>query len=113
MNTPTPTNRLAIVSFVSGFLSLLSMAGMFGLLRLGLTAHDLIITLIDRVLIPLRNFCMIAAVVTGILALREIRRKEGAEKGKLLAWSGIALGTVWIVLMILVGLAFLWGMLQQ
>ncbi len=113
MNTPTPTNRLAIVSFVSGFLSLLSMAGMFGLLRFGLTAHDLIITLIDRVIIPLRNFCMIAAVATGILALREIRRKEGAEKGKLLAWSGIALGTVWIVLMILVGLAFLWGMLQQ
>jgi hypothetical protein len=113
MNTPTPTNRLAIVSFVSGFLSLLSMAGMFGLLRFGLTAHDLIITLIDRVIIPLRNFCMIAAVVTGILALREIRRKEGAEKGKLLAWSGIALGTVWIVLMILVALAFLWGMLQQ
>ena len=113
MSSPAKTNVLAIVSFSSGLLALLSTALLLWLFRLQPVPNDMTIVITDALLIPLRNLGMIAAVASGILALREIGRKEGAEKGKLLAWSGIALGTVWIVVMILVGLAFLWGMLQQ
>lgn len=99
-------NRLAMVSFVSGLLSLLCLAGIDAVFRLAPTNDDLIVTLVDGILIPVRNLSVLVALVTGILALREIRRKEGAEKGKTPAWLGIAIGIGWVVFFILVALAF-------
>lgn len=106
-------NRLAIISFVSGLLALLCIAGTFAVLRLAPTNDDLIVTLVAGILIPVRNLSVIVALVTGILALREIKRKEGAEKGKTLAWLGIAVGIGWIVSFILVILAFFWLLLAS
>ncbi|MCS7288854.1 MAG: DUF4190 domain-containing protein [Roseiflexus sp.] len=100
-------NRLALISFVSGLLTLLCLAGIDAASRLAPTNDDLIVTLVDGVLIPVRNLSVPVALVTGILALREIRRKGGAEKGKTLAWLGIAIGIGWIVFFILVVLAFI------
>ncbi len=99
-------NRLAIISFVSGLLALLCIAGTFAVLRLAPTNDALIVTLVDGILIPVRNLSVLVAVVTGILALGRIRRTEGAEKGKTLAWLGIAIGIGWIVFFILVAVAF-------
>ncbi len=98
--------RLAIVSCVSGLLALLCMAGIVVALSLAPASDDLVVALVDGILIPVRNLSVLVALVTGVLALMEIRRKEGAEKGKTLAWLGIAIGIVWIVFGILAVLAF-------
>lgn len=100
------TNRLAIISFVSGLLALLCVAGVFAVLSLAPTNNDLIVTLVDGIFIPVRNLSVLVALVTGILALREIKQKKGAEKGKTLAWLGIAIGIGWIVFFILTAVLF-------
>lgn len=101
------TNWLAIISFASGILALLCIAGTFAVLSMPPTASELSFILLDRMLIPVRDLSVIVALATGILALREIKRKEGAEKGKTLAWLGIAVGIGWIVFFILVAVAFI------
>jgi signal transduction histidine kinase len=106
MTRTVRTNRLAIISFVSGLLALLCIAGIGAVFRLAPTNDNLIATLVDGILIPARNLSVLVALVTGILALRQIRRKEGAAKGKTLAWLGIAISIGWIVFFILVVLAF-------
>lgn len=98
------TNWLAVISFVSGLLALLCIAGTFAVLRLAPTA--IYLDFILQLLIPLRDLSVLIALVTGILALGEIGRKGGAEKGKALAWLGIAVGIGWIVFFILVVVAF-------
>jgi hypothetical protein len=47
------------------------------------------------------------ALVTGILALTQIKKKGGTEKGKILAWTGIVLSTGWILFGWIVGIIFL------
>ncbi len=101
------TNWLAVVSFVSGILALLCIAGTFVALSLPPTASELSFILLDRIFIPVRDLSVIVALATGILALREIKRKEGAEKGKTLAWLGIAIGMGWIVFFILAAVFFI------
>ncbi len=46
----------------------------------------------DGILIPVRNMGVVLALVTGILAHWQIKKKGHAEKGKWLAWAGIILG---------------------
>ena len=53
-----------------------------------------------------RNPATIVSMVTGLLALREIRKKGGMEKGKTLARVGIALGAGLPVLLIAFFLLF-------
>lgn len=106
MPSPVKRNRLAIVSFVSGLIAILSIITIFVIYRTQETAGS-IISITDGVIMPLRNLSLAVALSTGILALREIKKKEGTEKGKILAWFGIVLGTGWILFVLLVGMTFL------
>jgi glucose uptake protein GlcU len=106
MESSIKTNRLAIVSFASGLIAILSIGLIFVLYSSQETA-GIIISITDGIIMPLRNLCVVVALVTGILALRQIKKKDGTEKGKLLAWVGIVLGAGWIIFGLLVGITFL------
>ena len=106
MDNSTKTNRLAIVSFASGLIAILSIGLIFILYNSQETA-GIIISITDGLIMPLRNLCVVVALVTGILALRQIKKKGGTEKGKILAWIGIILSAGWIIFGLLVGMIFL------
>ena len=102
MEISVKTNRLAIVSFVSGLISFLSLGVLLPVLLPPYPGYlpepaSPINTVMDLSR-PVRDFCTILALFTGILALREIRKKGGMEKGKALAWAGIILGAGWRLL---------------
>jgi len=88
MESSVKTNRLAIVSFASGLIALLSIGLIFILYNSQETAGG-IISITDGIIMPLRNLSVAVAIVTGLLALRQIKKKDGIEKGKTLAWVGI------------------------
>ncbi len=114
MNTKfdAKTNRLAIVSFVSGLI---------GLLSLGLTLFPVLfppspgnlpepaspINIIMDLSRSVRDLSTIVSLLTGILALREIKKKGRLEKGKGLAWAGIILGAGWILFRLVVAIFFI------
>lgn len=106
MDRTGKTNRLAIVSFISGLVALLSISLIFILYNL-LESSDSIITITDGIIMPLRNLSVVVALLTGFLALREIKKKGGTEKGKILAWVGIVIGAGWILFGLIVGFMFL------
>jgi hypothetical protein len=101
MEFSVKTNRLAILSFVSGLISLLSLGVTFVLFPAspgnfpepGSPFNSFL-----DVSRSVRDLATIVSLVTGILALREIRKKGGMEKGKALAWAGIILGAGWRLL---------------
>ena len=109
------TNRLAVTSFVSGLIVLISL-GLYRIFFLlayptsngipGETVNRFFLSLMDLT-VPLRNLSAAAAILSGIAALREIKKKSTLQKGKLLAWSGIICGVSWILIGVLVGAAFL------
>ncbi len=111
MENTVKTNRLALISFICGLIALLSLGLYYVLFGKAYgTATGNINTVLLSIMdltVPVRNVFSSAAVITGILALVEIKKKEGAEKGKLLAWVGILLGAVWFLVRIVVGLVFL------
>ncbi len=98
MEGSVKTNRLAIISIASGVMALLGQGlilvlgvifppppGHFSPL-LGRAGLIILLSALATVLsLPI-------ALVTGILALRQINKKQRIEKGKGLAWAGIALG---------------------
>lgn len=111
MDINKKTNRLAIISFVSGLLGFISL-GLYWFLYTKVASSSE--EIMNRFLVPImdgsvsvRNVCAPSALITGIIALIEIKKKRGAEKGKLFAWVGIALGAGWIIFGLLVGLTFL------
>ena len=106
MDRDYKANRLAIVSFASGLIALLSITLIFILYNL-LEASGGLINITDGIIMPLRNLSVVVALITGILALRDIKKKDGAEKGKILAWVGIVIGAGWILFGLLVGIIFL------
>ena len=106
MESSIKTNRLAMVSFASGLIALLSIGLIFVLYSSPETAGGLI-SIADGIIMPVRNLSVPVALLTGILALREIKKKGGIEKGKVLAWVGIVLGAGWILFGLLVGITFL------
>jgi hypothetical protein len=114
MESSLETNRLTIVSFISGLIVLLSLGLYYGLFSIAyptssgqspLLPERTIITIMDGS-VSVRNFCALTALVTGILGLREIKVKDGNEKGKILAWIGIVIGSGWLLLGLLVGISF-------
>lgn len=116
MEKTLKTNRLAVVSMVCGGITLLSLGLFYTLLAINQgnptgPYGPTLISIMDLT-VPLRNMFSTAAVVTGILALVEIKKKEGAQKGSLLAWAGILLGAVWFVTRLVVGLVFLLSKFQ-
>ena len=106
MESSMKTNRLAIVSFASGLIALISI-GLIFVLYNSQEAAGRIINIINGIIMPVRNLCVAVALITGIFALREIKKKDGTEKGKILAWFGIVLGAGWILFGLLVGITFL------
>jgi len=107
--TPSPhTNRLAILSFISGMVALLSISLVFILYNLA-APESVPLFITDGILIPVRNLSVVASLITGVLALRDIRRNPDTEKGKTLAWFGIIVGAGWILFGLLTGLAFLFS----
>ena len=106
MQSSVKTNRLAIFSFASGLIAMISIITIFVIYRTQETSGS-VISITDGVIMPLRNLSVALALLTGILVLREIKKKEGTEKGKILAWFGIVLGAGWILFGLLVGITFL------
>lgn len=106
MENSLKTNRMAIVSFISGLIAILSIGLIFGLYNSQETT-DGIISITDGIIMPLRNLFVIVALLTGILALRQIKKKGGTEKGKIFAWIGIVIGAGWLVFGLVVGVTFL------
>ena len=93
MKSSVKLNRLATVSLVSGLivLALLSF-GLYWLLFPSSPGYsDTIRALLD-ISVTVQYFCALVALITGILALRAIKKKAGTEKGKLFAWVGILTG---------------------
>ena len=111
MEITLKTNRLAIVSFVSGLIALLSLGALFPVLFPAFSGNlpeptSPINTIMDLSR-SVRDPCTIVSLITGILALREIKRNAGTEKGKILAWIGIIFGGGWILFRVLVAIFFI------
>jgi hypothetical protein len=108
MKDPVRTNRLAIISFASGLIALITISLVFTVYN-SQEVTGITIRIIDGIIIPGRNLSVAVALITGILALRELKKKDGAEKGKIFAWVGLILGAGWMLFGLLVGLMFLLG----
>lgn len=108
MTTPLKTNRLAILSTAAGLIAFLITLGLLIVsIRLlsipagsGPSQFPTMMPGFGSVLIRLAGFASLGAIVTGVLALLEVKRKSGTEKGKLLAWAGIMLGSSWILFLL-------------
>lgn len=116
METTIKTNRLAIASFASGLLGLFALSPLLFLLIFppspgNLPEESSPINILLTFSRSIGNLSTLVSLVTGILALREIRRKGGTEKGRLFAWIGILIGGGWILFRVLIALYFILGML--
>jgi len=103
MEITVKTNQLAIVSFVCGLIALLSVGTVYSLLFLWSPENlsEATTALIATVLYFPRSLFLLFAelsLITGILALSEIKQESRMEKGKTLAWVGIILGAGVILL---------------
>ena len=109
------TNRLAIISFGLGIIVLLSLFLYWVLFKTAypsnldqtLVSENRALLAIMDLSVALRNFCAPAALILGILALRENKKNAGSKKDRIFAWIGIALGAGWLIVGLLVGLTFL------
>ena len=106
------TNKMAVISFACGLIALISMSMIFAAYNL-LEQTESLLFITDGILMPVRNISVVVALVTGILAHLEIRKKGHTEKGKWLAWGGIILGAAWLLFGLCVGLVFLVSTLSQ
>lgn len=112
MDKLNKTNRLAIISFICGLIALISIGIIFAAYNLTESTQGLLF-ITDGILMPIRNISVVVALVTGFLALRDIKKKGHSEKGKRLAWTGIILGAAWLLFGAFVGLAFLISRIMQ
>ena len=108
MSNSLKTNRLALLSFVSGSTALIAISLVFVLYN-ALDPSPGMIGIIDGILIPGRNLAVFAALAAGILALIEIRKTGGTKRNKIYAWFGVAIGAGWVLFGSFVGLIFLLG----
>lgn len=117
MKNSIKINRLSIVSFVSGLMALLSLGLYWVLFSVAFPsspepANRALITIMD-LSVSFRNLCALTALVTGIFGLREIKKKDGMQSGKTLAWVGIILGGGWILFGVLTSITFLLAKILQ
>ncbi|MCJ7733014.1 MAG: hypothetical protein MUP11_00570 [Anaerolineales bacterium] len=106
MESSNKTNRLAIVSFISGMIALICIVLVFVLYSSAETAGG-IINITDGIIMPVRNLCVLVTLLTGILALKDIKKTGGTMKDKILSWFGIVVGAGWILFGLFVGITFL------
>jgi len=107
MEKSAKINRMAMISFVSGFI-VIALLG-FGMYWQSFPASPTYANTIRAILdlsAYVQYLCAPVALLTGILALKQIQRKDGAEKGKVFAWIGIVLGAVYILFRLLVFIIF-------
>ncbi|HCS40846.1 MAG TPA: hypothetical protein DIW44_14850 [Anaerolineaceae bacterium] len=111
MRTSKRINRMAIISFITGLVALLSLC-LYWVLQTVIFPHQTV-EFVNRVILPImdastmvRNFCAITALVTGIISLNQIKKEGHVEKGKLFGWIGIVLGLSWILFGLAVGVIF-------
>ena len=112
MKPANKINLLVLISFISGLTALLTIGIIFAIYNFVDPAEG-ILFITDGILMPVRNLAVFAALVTGILALINIKKSGGAERGKLYAWVGIVLGGGWLLFGLLVGLTFLLSNILQ
>ena len=105
MENSNKTNKLAIISFACSLIALISIGIVFASYNLTEPTQGLLF-ITDGILMPIRNISVVAALLTGIFALRDIKKKGPSEKGKWLAWAGIIMGGAWIIFGVFVGLIF-------
>jgi len=115
VKNPVKINRLAMISFGSGIIVILSLFLYWALYQITYSSspgypleseNRILLTIMD-LSVTGRNFYAPVALITGVLALIEIKKRDGAEKGKLFASAGIAFGAGWIIFKLMVGLIFL------
>ena len=106
MEHSNETNRLAIACFISGMIALLCIVLIFVLYNSAETSNS-IRRITDGIIMPIRNLSVVVTLLTGILALNDIKKKGGTKKEKILSWSGIVIGAGWILFGSLVGITFL------
>ncbi len=100
-------NRMAIISFVSGLI-VIALLG-FGMYWQSFPASPTYANTIRVILdlsVSVQYLCAPVALLTGILALRQIQRKNWAEKGKIFAWVGIVSGADYTFFGLLVFIIF-------
>jgi hypothetical protein len=107
-------NRLALVSFICGLIALLSL-GLYWLLQAlafpsssEVMGNRFILPIMD-ITVSVRNLCAITALVTGLIAINQIKKAGLKEKGRAFAWIGIVMGAGWILFGLLVGALFLFS----
>jgi len=106
MENSNKTNQLAIISFVSGMIALICIVLIFAFYNSAETAGS-ISNITDGIIMPVRNLCVIVTLLTGILAVKDIKKTGGTKKEKILSWFGIVVGAGWILFGLIVGLTFL------
>lgn len=113
MQNSVKINRLAMISFVSGLvvIALLSF-GLYWSLFPASPVYANTIRIILDISVSVQYLCAPVALLTGILALRDIKKKGGTEKGRLLAWIGIILGAGYTLFGLLVFIIFSAGVLS-
>ena len=105
-------NPLSIISLISGLTGFLIGVLLYLIYSfIQLTNGMLFFT--DGILIPIRNISMLAAIITGIIALWQIKKNRHTQKGKGFAWAGIILGAAWLLFGLCTGLVFLISVLSQ
>jgi len=102
---------MAIISSIFGLVALISL-GLYWVLQI-LIFPNQTVEFANRVILPImdvsttvRNFCALTALVTGIIALNQIKKTQTIERGQLFAWIGIGLGSSWILFGLTVGVIF-------
>ena len=112
MESSNKTNHLAIISFVSGIIALICIVFIFVFYNSAETTGSFS-NFTDGIIIPVRNLCVIVTLLTGILAVKDIKKRGGTKKGKIYSWFGIVVGASWILFGLIVGLTFLLSEILQ
>ncbi len=114
MNNSVKTNRLAIISFGIGVVVLLSLLLYWVLFTAAYPpspgyvpeSENRILSAIMDLSVSVRNLCAPGALITGVLALLEIKKRAGCERQNT-RWAGIVLALL-IIFGIWRGNIFLW-----
>ncbi len=115
MKQTVKTNTFALISFCCGLLVLVSLVLYWFLYLVPVRLPPRIpMVVIDRLhqeimdfSVTIRNYSALVAVITAILAFGEIKKKDGAEKGRFFAWIGLILGIVWIIIGVFISGVFM------